>query len=317
MAVGGISFGRTVTANPILWQECLYQARSIPALMRRYWPLGMLLIGLILGGVALTLRDIASPTRELALFTIWIVHALTAARCVAAGANAISREHVGQTWDTLILTGVSARHILLGKWEGVLRVSAPWILLLGTVRLVMIPIFTLALVNRFAWRAGNSVTSYPGYGAPTGVEWVPWAALLAVVMTVVLTILEVFACTAVGLAASALVRRGWLAMIAAMIVRFMPVALFAAFTRYEVGAAPSWRVLRFPYLGLADSGTAPLYQLSLPLTGWTQDAHAGALPGLLMVMLLLATLTIGGLLVAWWAIRRDGALPHQPRPAAT
>jgi hypothetical protein len=285
--------------------------------MRRYWPLGVLLVGLVLAGIALTLRDIASPTRELALITIWIVHALTAARCVAAGANAISREHVGQTWDTLILTGVSARHILLGKWEGVLRLSAPWMLLLSTVRLMMIPIFMFALVNRFAWRAGGSVTSYPGYGTPTGVEWVPWAALLAVVMTVVLTVLEVLACTAVGLAASALVRRGWLALITAMIVRFTPVALFAAFTRYEVGAAPSWRVLRFPYLGLADSGSAPLYQLSLPLTGWTQDAHAGALPSLLMVTLFLAMLTLGGLLAAWWAIRRDGALPHQPRPAVS
>jgi hypothetical protein len=281
--------------------------------MRRYWPLGVLVVGLVLAGVALTLRDITGPTRELALITIWIVHALTAARCVAAGANAISREHVGQTWDTLILTGVSARHILLGKWEGVLRLSAPWIVLLGTVRLVMIPIFMFALINRFAWRAG-SVTSYSGYGVLASVGWVPWAALLAVAMTILLTILEVLACTAVGLAASALVRRGWLALIAALIVRFTPVALFAAFTRYEVGAAPSWRVLRFPYLGLADGGTAPLYQLSLPLTGWTQDAHAGALPGLLMVVLLLAGLTVGGLLAAWWAIRRDGALPHQPRP---
>lgn len=281
--------------------------------MRRYWPLGVLVVGLMLAGVALTLRDITGPTRELALITIWIVHALTAARCVAAGANAISREHVGQTWDTLILTGVSARHILLGKWEGVLRLSAPWIVLLGTVRLVMIPIFMFALINRFAWRAG-SVTSYSGYGMPASVGWVPWAALLAVAMTILLTILEVLACTAVGLAASALVRRGWLALIDALIVRFTPVALFTAFTRYEVGAAPSWRVLRFPYLGLADGGTAPLYQLSLPLTGWTQDAHAGALPGLLMVVLLLAGLTVGGLLTAWWAIRRDGALPHQHRP---
>jgi hypothetical protein len=77
-----------------------------------------------------------------------------------------------------------------------------------------------------------------------------------------------------------------------------------------MGLGPSWRLLRFPPLALADSGSAPLYQLALPLTAWTGGAHEDALPGVLMAAGLLLTLLCGALLIAWAAIRAAGALPH-------
>ena len=73
-----------------------------------------------------------------------------------------------------------------------------------------------------------------------GVAGVAWAVPLAVVMTVVLTVLEVLCCTALGLAASAVTRRGTTAAISAILIRFTPVILFAGMTRYEVGGF-SWR----------------------------------------------------------------------------
>lgn len=303
--------------NPIEWQETRHQQVSTVALIRRWWPLGPLGLAATVGLVALTLRDMTSPTRELALLVIWIVHALTGARAIAAGANAVSREHDGQTWIPLILTGVSARRILVGKWLGVMHQTAPWMLALGAVRLAMLPIFMLAFTNRFAWRVSyRSMYSSAGYYYPaSAIDWVEWAALLAVVMTLMLTVLEIMACTALGLAASAVIKRGWLALIAAICIRFAPVILFAAFTRYEVGLGPSWRLLRFTPLALADSGSAPLYQLSLPLTSWTTFAHEQALPGILLAAALLVCLLAGALLVAWGAIRAAGALPHaKPAP---
>ena len=97
-------------------------------------------------------------------------------------------------------------------------------------------------------------------------------------------------------------------MIAAFCIRLVPVALFAGFTRYQMGNGPYWRTLSFPALSLADAGTGPLWQLSLPLTGWTVNEHVTALPGLITATLMLLGFISVSLLVTWWAIRRDGAL---------
>jgi hypothetical protein len=299
--------------NPILWQEFTHQERGGPRWMRWGQVLGILLIAMAMGYTLLSLAQIDAPTRELALFIIWIVHSATAVRAIVAGANTVSREHVGQTWDALVLTGVSARRILLGKWRAALWRVRGWALVLGVVRLAMLPIFMLALINRFVYfngyRYGSSSNSY-GYPYTVEFTWVPEATLLAVFMTVVLTTLDVLCCTALGLAASALFRRGSLATTAAILVRFMPVTLFAAFTRYEIGAAPSYRVLRFTPFALADGGTSPIYQLTLPLMPWTQGRHFEALPGLFLATALIVSLLLCGVVVAFAAIRLTGALPH-------
>ncbi len=306
---------RSIT-NPIERQEMKHQQRSAPALVNGGWLLGLLALSGAAGVIMLTLRDVTSPTRELGILLVWILHALTGARAIAAGANAISREHTGQTWIPLVLTGVSARKILLGKWMAAMSQVAPWMLALGVLRLVMLPVFLLAFLNRFAWRTmyrtGPSSTSYSAFAELSLLEW---AAVTAVVMTVVLTILEVMACTALGLAASAILRRGSAALIAAMVIRFTPVLLFAAFTRHEIGLGPSWRVLRFPPLALADSGSAPLYQLALPLTFWTERVHTDALPGLAMAAGLLLFIIIVSLVVTWAGVRATGALRAAPQPA--
>lgn len=295
--------------NPLEWQERRYQQRHTPLMMHRWRWLGVAALLLAVGVIALTLHNITSPTRELGILTVWFFHALTGARAIAAGATAISREHVGQTWIPLVLTGVSVRRILLGKWLGVLHHVAPWMLALGTVRLIMIPVFMMAFVNRYAWRAMSRYSTYNG-SFPVMMEWVPWAAIASVILTVVLTVLDVLCCTAIGMATSAIFKRSAPAMIAALCLRFAPVVLFGAFTRYEVGLGPSWRVLRFMPLAVADGGSAPLYQLSLPLTYWTPTAHVDALSGILLAGLLLFSMMSVALVVTWFAIRQAGALPE-------
>ncbi len=295
--------------NPIEWQEIRFQRKNVSAFMQRFWLIAPLALVAAFGTIALSLRDMSSPTRDLAIYLIWVVHALVVARTIAAAANAVSREHDGKTWDILVMTGIHARQILIGKWLGVLRQVAPWILALGALRLMMIPVFTLSLLNRFAWwtTRGGYGNAGPLYEAPF-VSWSAGGPLLAVGMTIVLTVLEGMACAALGLATSAVTRRGWLAMTMAFMLRFAPVVIFAAFTRYEVGSAPSWRILRFSPLAIGDGGTSPLYQLSLPITTWTTTAHQNALPGLLGATLLLTVILGLSLWVALKAIRQSGAL---------
>jgi len=318
--------------NPILVQEVNYQRRTAS----RFWGyikvFGPLALCALFGLLVLSLSQVINnQTREITIFAIWFVHAIVVTRCVIAGANAISREHVGQTWDALILTGVSTRQILFGKWMAANRRVAPWMLALGAFRLAALPLFTMALVTRFAWRfsaynmSATGVSPNPAaYSAAATTPSLPMLtfalepALLAALLIVLLTILEIMACTAIGIAASAITRRGVMAMILAFCIRFAPVVIFAGFTRYEVGdSARSWQVLRFPALALADSGTSPLIQLMIPLRNWDRNVYyqqfnfyRDALGGILLATGLLLILLSLSMLVAWFAIRTSGALPH-------
>ena len=136
-----IRLSNRVITNPIEWQETRHQLLLIPASAQRYRYMMPATLLLLMGVIALTLLDTGAQTRNMAIYVIWIVHIITAARAISAGANAISREHVGKTWDALVMTGVNTRQILIGKWLGVLHRVAPWMLALGVLRLLMIPVF--------------------------------------------------------------------------------------------------------------------------------------------------------------------------------
>lgn len=302
----------TQIGNPILWQESTHQDRGMKHWRKRWRWIGYVIVMLLIGLVASTLNDIQYGTRETATFVIWTIHICACLFSIVAGANVISREHVGATWDALVLTGVSARSILWGKWRAALRRAGGWLLLLGITRLAMLPIYSYALLNRFAyWTSyGTNSSRFNDPDARFEIELIAWAALLSVVMTVVLTVLEVLACTALGMAASALTKRGAFAIVVASIIRFAPVAIFAGFTFYELRDAPyrAYRWWRFTPFALADGGTSPLYMLALPAVNWTRGRHMEALPGLLLASGMLTIILIVSLLVAWWCIRRSGAL---------
>jgi len=299
------------TDNPVLWQEITHQERSAPRWMRWNQALAVIALGLIAVVVWTTFEQTNGyPAMQIALYATWIVHAAVALRAIVAGANAISREHVGLTWDALMLTGLSARLIFLGKWRAALYRIRGWMVLLGVVRLAMLPVYFVALIKTYA-----SVMCGPYYGSSyycasdTEFSWVPWATILAVAMTVALTILDVLCCTALGLAASAIARRGSLAALAAILVRFTPVLLFGAFTRHEIGMF-SWRWWNFTPFALADGGTTPILRLALPLLPWTQNQHIQAVPGAFLSAVMLGGIMICSIVGAITAIRRTGALPH-------
>src|SRR5262245_43838333 len=155
--------------NPIIWQELSHQQRNAPRFLQRWWILGPLLIFLMVVMVASTLAQIDYPTRELGIYMIYVVQIATISRALVAGANTISREHVGLTWDALVLTGVSAQQILFGKWRAALRRVGPWMVMFGVLRLAMIPILFVALVNRYA-AVLLQYASY-GYDEPYEVSW--------------------------------------------------------------------------------------------------------------------------------------------------
>lgn len=113
--------------NPVFWQEITHQTRAAPRRTRIGQVAAYLALGAIIFGIPLLLLD---PTlawrsaRDFAMVSVWVTHAIVAARCIIAGSNTLSREHVNQSWDSLILTGIPARLILLGKFYAGLRRAA-------------------------------------------------------------------------------------------------------------------------------------------------------------------------------------------------
>ncbi len=53
------------------------------------------------------------------LVTFW--HYILLLQSLSLSVNSLVREHTGQTWDALILTGVDARRVARGKWQAVVR----------------------------------------------------------------------------------------------------------------------------------------------------------------------------------------------------
>ncbi len=305
----------TAFKNPIFWRELVHQGRRKSYLRRFVRVGGVILVLGIVSGVPLTLRNFqiaAESTVNIALVTLWAIHALVATRCLIAGATSISREHVGQTWDALILTGIPAHQILWGKWRATMRRIAPWMLMLGVVRLAMLPTIVGALMMRLAYfyyaTFGTAGYQYAGgYGDNFYFYYLPWAARTGVIFAVLLTLLDVALCVAIGVASSALARRDVGALVMAFLGRFMPVALFIGLTRHERGTnAFLW--YRFPAFAFADGGTSQLYQFMVPVSPWTMGRADDALPVILAVAVSLALMLIVALAAAWIAIQRSGAL---------
>jgi hypothetical protein len=296
--------------NPILWQERVHQEARAPR-WSRYGLIAGLLVGALL--VALTVWLLITgdgyTAMQLALFVVWGVQAVTMMRAIIAGANVISREHVGQTWDALVLTGVSARQIVLGKWRAALYAIRGWLLTLGVVRIAMLPVFCLGILKIFAIVSFGRYSTTPSYRSYYwDIEWVPWAWILAVVLSVGITLLEVLCCTALGMAASALTRRPIPAAVGAIAVRFFPVITFAAFMRYQLGVTYFWRWWGETPFALSDSGTSAMMVLALPNMPWTRGDHERTLPGLALACAMLCLMLVFALVLTRFAIRRDGAL---------
>jgi hypothetical protein len=301
-----------------LWQELTHQRRF--AGRTRVWPvIAIVAVGGLVSLIYYTWQvGMGYEAMQLALIVTWLGQIAVGARAIIAGTALFSREHSGQTWDALVLTGVSARTILLGKWRAALRAVGGPMLLLGTLRLALLPVYTLGITKIYALyfnaRVRNNSGSV-GYGIDwPDFQWLPWAWFLAVGLTVALTMLEVLACTALGALASAVTRRTIYAAMLAFGLRFLPVFLFAGTIVYQLRGRPFWQWWGRLEFSLADAGTSALMQLAFPLMPWTRGDHAAALPGLIAALLMLTAILGASLLITRTIIRRDGALAQPSKP---
>lgn len=306
---------RISARNPILRRELTRQRRSGPQWL---WLRKLaIIVGLavVIGGIASTLRDVSAPSRELAINAAWIIHIAVGLRALWAGASTASREFTHSTFESLVLTGIGARRMLLGSWLAALRIAAPWGVALGTIRLAMLPISMLGVTTRF------SLELVTRYGPPTPIDpfpypewmtfydWVPWAAVVAVISAVLLSVLEVMACTALGVAAGILTRHSTSAVLVAGMIRLLPPLLggTVALRDGTVDFANPYSIFIHTGTALADMGTAPLSRLTVPYMAWARTTHANAIVGLSAAYLAILALLLLALLTAYLGLRLRGA----------
>lgn len=124
------------TRNPIAQAEIAYQQRTGRA--RRWWrwlargvtllavAAGLILYASEIAGVLLQRVPLIGTERleiggVLLLIFTTALHFMLMFRTLALTANSITREAQGNTWELLVLTGLDARQIVLGKWWATVR----------------------------------------------------------------------------------------------------------------------------------------------------------------------------------------------------
>ncbi len=212
---------------------------------------------------------------------IWVVYAITVLQTIIASIGSLSTEYTDQTWEPLILTGISIRRILIGNSLAAIHRIRGWLFFLAVARIAVLPIYLLVSAKVAAAQCG-SFGFHCVWQPPTPTTW-----SLAIGITVVLTVLDILCCSMFGLATSAIIRHSGFAAVLAILLRFSPLIIFLAFGFDD---SNFWAWWASPPFALVDGGTAPAVQLIMPLLpDWV---HFNPSLGLLLITSALAILLL-------------------------
>ena len=128
-------------SSPTAWAEARYQRRTLKRSGR--W-IGTVLLGVLVGAIFLTFSRpviaanptwftlpipdvlsiwdaVTSMSNTLLIFLVAAHYFLALSQSIQGGTLAIVREKQGNTWDTLRLTGIDARKLIVGKWAATVQ----------------------------------------------------------------------------------------------------------------------------------------------------------------------------------------------------
>ena len=102
---------------------------------------------------------------------VMVQHLSLAAFGLQVAAVGVAREKQGRTWESLLLTGVDARRIVVGKWFATVQV------ILSDYRSLLVLRFLVVL---WIWLASGFIAVYPWYEPPPITAVIVYAALIAI-----------------------------------------------------------------------------------------------------------------------------------------
>ncbi|HVO41395.1 MAG TPA: hypothetical protein VMT34_02175 [Aggregatilineales bacterium] len=325
---------RTVE-NPILRQEVLRRARHQSFWTRWEGPISILIAGLCVGltlaslsEVTITLAQgnnrgrffISTTTLTVAQTTSWILFLAMTLRGMMAGVYSIHHEFMTQTWEALVLSNMSLRQILFGKWRAALRRVGPWMVALGLARLLLLPITSAAVLIPFYASALYRLQACTGsncnsgfYNADPSVTLPLETIILAPVLVVILTILEALASTILGMAMAMLIKRNVVSLVAALGIRFIPLLTIGGLTnpirlRFNPNFAFYSRAWSSIFFALTDGGMGSITRMLTPQSSLYVDRLYNSLLDPLLAVLALSAIIVGSWGLTRLLLRYSGAL---------
>jgi hypothetical protein len=238
------------------------------------------------------------------------LHFTTIQRTLTLAADTIRREKRGGTWESLLLTGVDARRLVLGKWWAVVRtVWRDYALLAGLRVGVSVGLGAMVFANRggalVALGEGKAGDPVPG-------------VLLAACFIIALTLVNGLFTAAAGVTGSLLSQGRGQGTAAAQLVRLgavmipvllLAIPLAAIVTHLITLPTPEalefgsvWNPLLWMPITLLDNGTLATAMIASAVDPVWQDMAGVALVAVCVYLLLTAAL----LRVGQWLARRQG-----------
>jgi hypothetical protein len=305
------------TRSAIMHAEWHHQERNVVQLRRwRHWAgravfnvtlaLSLILFGGEVAGALLS-RDPTPIGETLGALTVFAatavvtLHFVLMFQTLALSSNSIAREQFGQTWEALILTGIDARTIVLGKWWATMRRLARRYLLLGLLRGCIIGWIGAATSRSLYFYLASNYGAISRIPAP-GLHHF----LLLVVVVILFTLANLGFTAACGVAASAQSRQPVMALIRAFAIR----TGFLAGTSIALALLMAQLGIYFFVTGVTGDflGILPLAAIGLVDNGVTVASilvsygNPGVPVGAVLLTVLLTLAIYGGL--TWFMLRQ-------------
>lgn len=315
--------------DPIFRAELAHQGRTLPR--RRRWVrqmlrfilylsfvLAYLFLGVEIAAVLFNydpeplLRSL-NVARVLPVTVAVILHFSLMLQALAKSADSIARERQGNNWDMLVMTGIDARSIILGKWWAIVRSMWPGYVTLVLLRIPVI-IWLTAETSRRSY-AYNYLFQTPPQRFPPEAYMFILAALYIFMMTAV-NLLFTAACGVSAISARSR-SSAWLlgrAIATRLLVLLAPVLVGL----WAFGAFGLWRLdwVSYPLswaLGtMLENGVNMAGMLVSWRYGGTPDMNHFWLSSVMINLTIYFLLTWLLLRIAQWQAVRQNALPPLP-----
>lgn len=265
--------------NPIAVREFRLYKRAIPSWIRHGETIGIITLSLVLCAYVIIhwlLNRSAIPLTYIyhwvSMEVIELVQVITAIsygfalmRFTAAGVSVANR-YQRSTRDDILITGISVNQVIWGQWYAAMYRVRGWMIALGLVRITAIVIMAVDFQFSLNWNHlyfnQPNIVAY-NYG------FYPFQFPLAMCFCIVLTIVEVWATTGIGILTGSWLLNSGMAWVTASGLRALPIIIFSWFpTGKSPGPSYDFLVLRwyeYTWFAFADGGTGAMLRLILPV----------------------------------------------------
>lgn len=218
---------------------------------------------------------------------VWVIQLLVILRGVTLGIDLIRHPHSSPTYALLLVSQAPNWRIFIGKWRAGLRLMAGFIVALALIRMLILPMTTMATVTPFVSDQARYLNcavftpnDCPGIQLE-GIDWFlesldpGWNEVLfglAPLTAIFLSFLEAVAALTLGMAVGVWFKRRAIALTVAAVIRFaVPLAVILLIASRQFGINNAMMQMNNPSTSyaLVDAGTvATIRMLVFPRFLW-------------------------------------------------